>query len=219
MDTGNQSTLDRAVGPLLTRPQLSRSLLAGFAWAFLKEKPGRTRCLSYGAILAGLVGLVMAGAAVRGMPDPAGLAALALAAAMWAAYTLLFRRSGLTPIQSAALICIWSAALLLPAYRLLGLSRFHLASASEIALQAFYQGVLMSGVAIVTFNRAVGLLGATAATAIIALVPAVAAALAIPFLGEVPTPIETLAIAAIVIGVLLAAKPTPVRRRAPRSWN
>lgn len=208
METRNQSTLDRAAGPLLFRPQLSRSLLAGFGWAFLKERPGRTRCLSYGAIL---VGLVTAGAAVRGMPDPAGLAALVLAAAMWAAYTLLFRRSGLTPIQSAAL--------LLPAYGLLGLSRFHLASAGEIALQAVYQGVLMSAVAIVTFNRAVALRGAPAATAIIALVPAVAAALAIPFLGEVPTPIETLAIAAIVIGVLLAAKPMPVRRRAPRSWN
>ena len=33
--------------------------------------------------------------------------------------------------------------------------------------------------------------------------------------APLPTAIETLAIAAIVIGVLLAAKPTPARRLAP----
>lgn len=186
-----------------------------FAWAFLREKQGRTRWLGYGAIVAGLVCLVMAGAAVHGAPSTAGLGALVLAAAMWAIYTLLFRRSGLTPIQSAALICIWSAVLFLPAYFFLGLSRFGLTSTGEIALQAGYQGVLMSCVAIVTFNRAVSLLGSAAATAIIALLPAVASILAIPVLGEVPTPIESVGIAVIVIGVLLAAKPTPSRRISP----
>lgn len=188
-----------------------------FAWAFLREAPGRTRWIGYGAIVAGLAGLVMAGAAAHGPPNLAGIGALALAAAMWAAYTLLFRGSGLTPIQSAALICIWSALLFLPAYLLLGLSRLGLASTAEIALQAGYQGVLMSGVAIVTFNRAVSLLGAVAAAAIIALVPAVASILAIPVLGEIPTPVEGGAIAVIVAGVLLAARPKPVRRAWPIS--
>lgn len=183
-----------------------------FGWAFLRERLGRTRLLGYAAIVAGLIGLVMAGAAVHGMPNPAGLVALALAAAMWAGYTLLFRGSALSPIQSAALICIWSAVFLLPVYVLLGLSRFHLASAGEIAVQALYQGVLMSGVALVTFNRAVSLLGSVAATAMIALLPAVATLLAIPVLGEVPMPGQTLAIAVIVVGVLLAARPTPARR-------
>jgi drug/metabolite transporter (DMT)-like permease len=109
---------------------------------------------------------------------------LAAAAAMWAVYTLLFRGSGLTPIQVAALICIWSALFFIPAYLFLGLSRFALASSGEIVLQVVYQGVLMSGVAIVTFNRAVSQLGPAAATAIIALLPAVAAMLAIPVLGR-----------------------------------
>lgn len=180
-----------------------------FGWAFLRERPGRTRLLGYAAIVAGLTGLVVAGAAVHGMPNLAGLVALTLAAAMWAGYTLLFRQSTLSPIQSAALICIWSAVFFLPAYVLLGLSRFHLASAGEIAVQALYQGVLMSGVALVTFNRAVSLLGSVAATAMIALLPAVATLLAIPVLGEVPTPGQILAITVIVVGVLLAARPTP----------
>ena len=94
-------------------------------WVFHQETPTRTRWLGYAAIVAGLIGLVVAGAAIHGLPNPAGLGALALAAAMWAAYTLVFRRSALSPIQSAALICIWSAVFFLPAYVLLGLSRFH----------------------------------------------------------------------------------------------
>lgn len=184
-----------------------------FAWAVLGEAQGRVRWLGHAAIVAGLAALV----AAHGAPAPAGLAALASAAAMWAIYTLVFRRSAITPLQSAALICLWSAALYLPAYLLLGLSRFHLASAGEVALQALYQGVLMSGVAIAAFNRAVGLLGAAAATAVIALLPAVAALLAVPVLGEVPGPAEAAAIATVVAGVLLAARPAspPINRRRP----
>lgn len=193
-------------------------LFAGvFAWAFLGERQGRQRWIGFAAIFAGLSLLVLAGAAAHGPPSLPGLGALAAASAMWAVYTLLFRKSGLTSIQSAALICFWSAVVFLPAYVLLGLSRFSHASTAEIALQAFYQGVLMSGVAIFTFNRAVSLLGSAAATAIIALLPAVASLLAIPVLGETPSGVEWAAIATIVAGVLLAtrrrAMPEPLRSK------
>jgi drug/metabolite transporter (DMT)-like permease len=63
----------------------------------------------------------------------------------------------------------------------------------------------------VTFNRAVSLLGSGAATAIVALVPVVASLMAIPILGEIPTLIGGVAIAVIVIGVTLAARPSRVR--------
>jgi drug/metabolite transporter (DMT)-like permease len=180
-----------------------------FAWLFLRQRQGRLRWGGYLAILLGLCGLLVAGAALHGAPDPAGVGALVLAAAMWAVYTLLFRRSGLTPMQSAALICLWSAILFIPAYLLLGLSHIRMASGGEVLLQGFYQGVLMSGVALATFNRSVALLGPSAATAMIALLPAVASMLAIPVLGEWPSPAEGAAIAVIIGGVLLAARPVP----------
>ncbi len=186
-------------------------LFAGlFAWVFLGETQGWRRWSGYAAILAGLSLLLLAGAA-SGPPSATGIGALTAAAAMWAIYTLLFRRSGLAPIESAALICLWSAMLFLPIYGLGGLSRLGHAGAGEIALQVVYQGVLMSGVAIFTFNRAVSLLGSSAATAIIALIPAIASLLAIPILGEIPSPAEGAAITVIVAGVLLAA----VRRPGP----
>lgn len=184
-------------------PTLMPVFAGVFGFLFLHERPSAMRWLGYAAILCGLVALVGVGAAP---PNPLGLLALASAAALWATYTLLFRRSGLDAVQSAALICIWSAILFLPVYIGLGLSRLAAASPSEIVFQALYQGVLMSSVAVVTFNRAVSLLGAAAATAIIALIPAVASAFAVPVLGEVPTLAEAVAIAAIVAGVLFAAR-------------
>lgn len=182
-------------------------LFAGiFAWAFLGERQGGQRWAGYAAILAGWSLLMLTGAAAHGPPSLSGLAALAAAAAMWAVYALLFRRSGLTSIEAAALICFWSAALFLPIYLLFGLSHFNQAPASEIALQAVYQHVMMSGIAIFTFNRAVGLFGSAAATAIIALIPAVASLLAIPILCEMPSSVAGIVIAIIVTGVLLASR-------------
>ena len=107
------------------------------------------------------------------------------------------------------MICIWSALLFLPVYGLGGLSRLGRASADELVMQVIYQGFLMSGVAIVSFNRSVALLGPSAAAAIIALIPVVASLVAVPALGEWPSWIESVALACVVGGVLLAARPAP----------
>jgi drug/metabolite transporter (DMT)-like permease len=166
------------------RPTLMPVFTGLFAALFLKRRQGITRWLGYAVIVFGLCLLIGTSGAIT--PDPLGVAALALAAAMWAFYTLLFRRSGLTPLQAGAMICIGSAILFLPAYMQLGLSRFRLAPVAEISAQVVDQGVLMSGVAIIPFNRAVTLLGPVAVTAIIALLPAAAAILAIPCLARDP---------------------------------
>lgn len=192
-------------------PTLMPVFAGALAWIFLKERQGWPRCLGYAAIIVGLASMIASHADAIGGVNKVGIAALVLAAAMWAVYTLLFRRSTLTPVQSAALICMWSTLLFLPVYILCGLSRLGLASAAEIALQVFYQGVLMSGVAIVSFNRSVALLGSSAAAAIIALIPVVASMAAIPALGELPSNTECLAIAAVIGGVLLAARPARTR--------
>jgi drug/metabolite transporter (DMT)-like permease len=178
-------------------------------WLVLGEAPGRLRLLGYGAIVAGLAGLVAVSAAAQGRFSLPGILALAVAALMWAVYTLRFRRGQIPAIQAAALICLWSAVLYLPVYFLAGLSRLDMAGAGELVFQALYQGLLMSAVAIVTFNRAVTLLGAGAATAIIALLPTITTTLALPVLHEAPSLGSWVAIAVIAAGVLLAARPTP----------
>ena len=196
--------LTTAVEASAITPALMPVFAGLLGWLALGERPGAARLLGYVAILLGLGGLI---ASAGSWPSLGGLAALAVAAAMWATYTLRFRRSLLSPIQSAALICFWSALLFFPFYLGLGLSRLGSAASSELLFQAIYQGVLMSVVALVAFNRAVAALGARAAAAIIALLPAVASAMAIPVLGEVPSPIGAGALVIIAVGVLLAARP------------
>jgi drug/metabolite transporter (DMT)-like permease len=86
-----------------------------------------------------------------------------------------------------------------------------LASPPELAFQVIYQGLFMSCLAAVAFSRAVALLGPSAATAIIALLPVVASLLAIPVLGEIPLPAQWVAIIVIGMGVCLAAKRPSLR--------
>ena len=182
----------------------------------LGERQGSARWLGYGAIVLGLICLIGAGAVSNGDPNPLGLAALLGAALLWAVYTIVFRRSGLSAMQAAALICTWSAILFLPIYLFFGLSRLELASPSELVFQVIYQGLFMSCLAAVAFNRAVALLGPSAATAIIALLPVVASLLAIPVLGEIPLPAEWVAIIVIGMGVCLAARGPSVRSASLR---
>jgi drug/metabolite transporter (DMT)-like permease len=180
---------------------------------FLGEKLGRSKVLAYAAIACGTLVLVLLHPVQGVQAHPVALAPLLLASVMWAIYTLRFKRSDLTPLESATLMCIWSAVLYLPVYVGMGVSRLATASLHELLIQGFYQGVLMSVVAMISFNRAVTLIGARGAAAIIAFVPVLAALLAIPFVGEVPTPSGAFAIALIACGVILAA--WSGRRAAP----
>lgn len=173
------------------------------AWRFLGDLPSRGQWVGYAVIVAGLIGLVAATAVTH--PDPAGLGALVAAAVLWALYTLRLRRSSLTPTLATALVCFWSAVLYLPVYFAAGLGRLALASWSELTFQIGYQGVLMSGVAVFSYNRAVQGLGPTGAAAIIALVPVVASLAAIPVLGETPPWGAGVAILALACGVIISA--------------
>ena len=184
-------------------------------WAVLGDRPGRRRWLGYAVICAGVAALpAMGHPAERPWDAWATNAALLSAAGLWAVYTLRVRRAGLTPLQAAALVCLYSSAVYLPIYALSGVSRLGLAPWPEVALQALYQGVLVSGVSVIAYNRAIALIGPGAAASVVSLVPVVATLLAIPILGEWPTPLTTAAVAAIVAGVLLAVQ-TPAPRREP----
>ena len=176
-------------------------------WAVLRDRPGRWRWLGYAVICAGVAALpAMRHPAEDARDAWAANAALLAAAGLWAVYTLRVRRSGLTPLQAAALVCIYSSLAYLPIYALSGVSRLHLAPWPEVALQALYQGVLVSGLSIIAYNRAIALVGPGAAASVVSLVPVVATLLGIPILGEWPTPLATAAVAAIVAGVLLAVR-------------
>lgn len=204
---GLKLTLAAQAAPIA--PALMPDFAGVLACTFLRQRQGRIRWLGYAAIVAGLGCLSAAGTPVRGAPNAMGFSVLTAAVAMWAVYMLLFRRSGLSPIQAAALMCVWSAVMFLPLCLFLGLNRFEFAWSGEIVLQAISQGGLKNGVAIVTYNRAVSLPGPGAAIVIITLLPAMASILAVPILGELHSPAECASVAVVVAAVLFASKPVP----------
>ncbi|MDO8298295.1 MAG: DMT family transporter [Lacisediminimonas sp.] len=177
-------------------------------WIVLREKLGPTKWAGYAAIAAGLAILMLNDPVANVSSNPADLAPLALASVLWAIYTIRFRRSDMTPLEGATLMCFWSAVMFLPPYFMFGLSRLHLASTQELVFQAVYQGLLMSVVAIISFNRAITLIGPRAAAAIIAFVPLTTALLAIPLIGEVPSSSGAVAICVIALGVIITAWPS-----------
>lgn len=163
-------------------PALMPVFAGAMGWLAFGERPRLLQIFGYVLIAAGLVALVVACSSLTGRPDSLGLLCLTVAAAMWAAYTLRLRGSGLSPLQATALICFWSAVAYVPVYVASGLSHLAGTSASELLFQSVYQGLLMSVVAVFAFNRAVASLGPRAAAAVIALVPVTVTVFAIPFL-------------------------------------
>jgi drug/metabolite transporter (DMT)-like permease len=199
-----------AIGLRLTSATLASSVapalmpvFAGLiAWGFLGEVP---QLFGYGMIGAGLVALVHADFRAEGSLDVVGIAALVVAAMMWALYTLRLRQTALTSLQGASLICFWSALLYLPFYFEFGLSNLTHASVAELLFQSIYQGVMMSVIALFAFNRAISLIGPQAAAAIIALVPVVTTLLAIPVLGEWPSRATSVVVCLVAVGVVFSA--------------
>ena len=74
-----------------------------------------------------------------------------------------------------------------------------------IAVQAIFQGVLVTIVSLLLYGRAVAILGASGGAAFGALVPALSALSAIPLLDEWPNETDWLGIVLISAGVYLAS--------------
>jgi drug/metabolite transporter (DMT)-like permease len=134
-----------------------------------------------------------------------GAALAALAALMWAVFTLVMRRAELEPLHAAALVSVGSLAGYLPLYLAWRGAALAQAPPAELAIQVIFQGVLVTIVSLLLYGRAVAILGASGGAAFGALVPALSALIAIPLLGEWPGAAEWLGIVVISAGVYLAS--------------
>ena len=202
----HMGVLMAGAGPLFT---------AAMAWALWRERPGRRR--SGGLLLMALaVGLLGAGTLAGWRPAHAvGDAMFLLAAALWTAFALALRGSGLGPWQAAALINTWSALGVAAWVLARGGTRLFDAPLPHLLQQALWQGVLAGVLGLWAFNGAVARLGAPGAAAFGALAPAVSALGGWWWLGEPLGPLEAAAVGAAVLGVLLANAAPAAARPAP----
>lgn len=134
-----------------------------------------------------------------------GDALFLLASFLTACFTVQMRQSSLEPLHAAALVSTGSLVIYLPVYLALHGIHFAQATLAAITVQAIFQGVLVSVVAVVLYCRAVAVLGALAGAAFGALVPSLSALFAIPVLGEWPGETDSFGIIAISAGLYLAS--------------
>jgi drug/metabolite transporter (DMT)-like permease len=126
-------------------------------------------------------------------------------ACLWGIYTHAYRRSGLSALQAASLIGLWSFLILLP-FGLPPLIRaIGNGLAGPLVLQALLQGFVAGVAGIVLYGIAIDRLGASRAAAISPLAIVLAALLAIPVLGEIPDAAAMIGITLATLGVVLAS--------------
>ena len=187
------------IGPLLTgtMPLMATAL----AYMVLRERMSRLRCIGAIKIAVGIAVIGLSGLS-NGFNNSIAQAGLLLAAAMWSVYTIAFKQSMLSPVSATAVVSIWSAIAFAP----FGLPPLIAALGSglspSILMQAALQGILSGVVAVNLYAIAIQRLGVARGSAFIALVPAGAALLAIPMLGEYPTATDVLGMAITAMGVL-----------------
>lgn len=122
------------------------------------------------------------------------------------------RHAKLEPLHATALVATGSLVIYLPIYLALYGARLAQLTVAEFTVQAVFQGVLVTIVALALYGRAIAILGASDAAAFGALVPALSALFAIPLLAEWPTESGWIAIVFVSIGVYLASGgPLPLR--------
>ena len=194
---------------------LFAALLA--AW-LLREPVSGVRRLGFASIFCGIVTLVFLDIALTGHVPPdqwKGHLLFLTAAVMWAGFTVTMKRAGIAPLHATAIVAVCSMVIYLPLYLAVsGVELLHRASPGALAFQALYQGVISSIVALLFYNKAIAILGASRGAAFASLTPVLSAVFAIPLLGEYPTLADWLGTAFIATGVALASG-LFVRRAAP----
>jgi drug/metabolite transporter (DMT)-like permease len=132
---------------------------------------------------------------------------------MWAAYTAFVGARKIPALHATALIAAGSAALYLPVYALVLPSALAQAALSDVLLQAAFQGVLVTTVAVYAFSRSAELLGPVAGSSLPALIPVVTLGLEVLVMGHIP-PVSNL-VAACLVTVGIALVLAEARRRNP----
>lgn len=162
---------------------------------------------------AGGIAVVLAGLLLLSGLDSASFSARALlgdamfiaAGTLWAGFGILLRRHRLDPLLATAVISFSALVSYVPAYLLLGGgARLLAVPASVLWTEVLVQGVIAGAGTLYTYAKMVSLLGPSRAAVFPALAPGLAALMAWPVLGHVPTPAEAAGLMIAMAGLLLA---------------
>jgi drug/metabolite transporter (DMT)-like permease len=188
-------------------------MVALLAAPILHEAFTSAKRVGLALVLAGVIGIVWSAGGTIGTEQNIGHLLFLGGALLWACYTVAMRRARLDGLHAAAIAAVGTLVLYLPVYAVVAGASLFKAPLTDIALQAFVQGLLTAIISLVLYGRAVSILGASSGAAFPALCPAMTAVLAIPILGEWPTAVDWIAIISISAGAyVVSGGPLPGRR-------
>lgn len=194
-------------------PGLQPFLIAFSTWMLFGARPPRERRLGLAIISLGVLCAAMpylaASADHWSWTAVAGDALFIAASATWALYTILARRWHYNPWALTRFVAFGSALVYLPVYLLWLPKQLGAASLSQIAIQALYQGIGPTIVAMMLFLKAVSILGAERTGAVIALVPVLSGIAAVPLLDESLNGWLITSLALVSLGAYLSARHLP----------
>ncbi|MET1415802.1 DMT family transporter [Roseibium sp. HPY-6] len=170
---------------------------------FAATLPDRRQIIGITVIVAGAVLLGSAGFLTSGKNVAVGIGLFLSASAVLSVYIFGVRQWQVTPRQALVLVNVPNALLFVPIWLFLLPSGLEDTSMAMIAFQAAYQGLGPGFVAVILFALAATHLGPTATAGFSAAVPASAAVLAIPVLGEIPDIREWIGIVIVTVGLSL----------------
>jgi len=187
--------------------------VALLATVILHEPFTDAKKIGFVLILLGVLGVSWSAGGAIGFGQTTGHALFLGSALAWACYTIAMRRARLDGLHAAGIAAVGALFLYMPVYLFVEGLNFTKAPWSDLALQAFVQGLLTAIASLVFYGRAVSILGASSGAAFAALSPAMTAVMAIPILGEWPAAIDWMAISSISAGVyVVSGGPLPRRR-------
>ena len=186
-------------------PGVVPAWVALLGFLLFSRRPSTPMVLGAALCAAGVAMLAAASASAAQPAVLAGDAMFLAASALGALYVLQLRSWGISALQSAAIVTVYSALIVVPWHFWSASAALWESAPLELLWQALWQGVLIGCIALVALNHAIARLGPERASALVALVPALGAALGILFLGEIPSNAEIAAILAITAGVSICA--------------
>ena len=175
--------------------------LIGVAW--LGERITRGRAAGLALCIAGVVAVGWHGLSGSSAGTWYGYVMFLLGGFVWAFFTVAARAWRVDPWSVSAALSTWSAILFLPPYFLVFGDRLLDIPWRALLFHGTYQGLLTGVVALAAWSQAVALLGSARCGAFTALVPCVAAMLAVPILGEQLGLPEIGGIVAVGVGILV----------------
>lgn len=189
-------------GPLLTG---SLPFFVVFISLILGERVTRLRLAGVALITLGALAITGSGLLAFDQGHWRGHLIILGAALSWSIYTVAFRRSGLSAVQAAACVSLWSTLLLIPFGAQHIVSALEVTALAQVLQQVVLQGLVAGVLSLLAYTSAVKYLGPSRATAITALTPAMATLAAMLILDEIPGVIEATGSFLIICGVLLAS--------------